>query len=117
MEIKHSSGHYTVVDSGSVITYESSSDISLDVICDPSFSFTVKFIFISNGNTEHKITPYVNGNVITFECADCNNSIGIGTLEPVELANYDGKKIYINFWVYDLGSGSLKKIDYTVYYG
>lgn len=117
MEIKHYSNKYEIVDSGSIMTFDSKSDISLDVKCDPTFSFTVKFVFRSTGNNEHKITPSVDGNIITFECIDCNNSIGIGTVDPIDLANYDGKKIYINFWVYDLGSGSLKKIDYTVYYG
>jgi len=117
MEIKRSSADFEIIDSGSIITFDSTSDISLAVNCGADFNFVVKFIITSTGCSEHKITPSVNGTVISFDSSDCNNAIGIGTIEPIELASYDEKKIYVNFWVYDLGSGSLKKIDYTVYYG
>ena len=115
MTIKTSTGTMDILDSGSVLAFSSTSDIKFEVTLDETFSFDLILKFESNGEKQHKIKANIDGNIITLTCINFDSALGTGTSTPVELAVFEGKKVYINFWVYSLGKNSARKVDYTLY--
>ncbi|EOQ38332.1 DUF6864 domain-containing function [Butyricicoccus pullicaecorum] len=115
MELKLSSGNHTILDSGTVIAYNNASEISFDVKMDDTFGFTVILSFVEAENKLQKLETSVVENIITFTCTNFNNPIGTGLPKAMELATFNDKKVYFNFWVFELGQQSLKQVSYTFY--
>lgn len=115
MIVKVSSANMDVLASGSVLAFSSTSDVLLEVKISESFSFDLVLKFESNGEKQHVIKPNIDGNIITLTCVNFDNALGTGTATPVELAVFEGKKVYINFWVYSLGQNAARKVSYTIY--
>lgn len=115
LEITKSSQKYDVLESGSLITYSNNADITFNLAFDDTFAFGLVLEFGSDGEKEHKLLKKVDQNTITLVCTNFDNPLGTGTIQPIELATYGGKKIYLNFWVNALANNSLKKISYTFY--
>ena len=115
MLIEKTSSDHIILDSGSAITFNSTAELSLSCKMDDDFGFTLVINFESNGDKQRSLKQSVDGNTIQLTCINFDNSLGTGTTKPIELATYNGKKIYINFFVYALGEKSLRKIVYTFY--
>lgn len=115
MIIEKSSSNHTVLESGSVITYSNENEVLFSIKMDDTFSFDLLLKFTSNGEEQHQLQQSVSGNTITLNCVNFDNPLGTGTKKPIELATFDNKKVYINFWVNALGDNALKKIAYTFY--
>lgn len=82
------------------------------------FDFQMQFI-VNEENPEEKLKLKIEGTLIRVECTNFNNPLGTGTIEPIEIATIDGKKLFIHFWSYLLGNNEDKKqktrrIEYTV---
>ena len=115
MDIEISSSNHIILDSGSVITYSDTAELSFSIKMDNTFSFQLILNFESTGESQHQLKQSVSENVITLTCINFDNSLGTGTTRPIELAIFNGKKIFINFFVYALGDKSLRKIVYSFY--
>lgn len=79
------------------------------------FSFNITFKFESDGKKEYDIKSSVIGNNVIITCVNFDNPLGTGTNNPLPLAVFGGKQIYLNFWVFGLGNNSARKISYTLY--
>ena len=89
------SGNYLVVESGSVIPFSSSSNVEFILELSPDFSFTVKIECEDNGGErEMKKEVDVEKNIIIYKCI--NFDLGAGTIEPLDLATVDGKKVFLH---------------------
>ena len=115
MTIKKSSAMHELTDSGTLIAFDPSSDIRLDITCDETFGFSVVFHFEANETGQFALKKDVDGQIITFRCLNFNTSTGTGTSKPVELATFNGRKLFLHFWVYCLGSEGLRKVEYNLY--
>ena len=115
MLINKYSSDCNILDSGSVITYGADSDVRFDVICDESFAFSVVIRFEKENSDLSEIRRSTEGNSIIYTCINFRSNVGVGTSVPLELATYNGKRIYINFWIYDLGQVVLRNVEYTLY--
>ncbi len=115
MIIKKSSGDLDILDSGSLLAFSATSDLEFEVQLDETFSFDLFLKFASNGGDQPNTKSDVEGNKIIITCINFDNVLGTGTSSPIELAVFEGKKIYINFWVYGLGKKSARKVSYTFY--
>lgn len=115
LEITKSSQKYDVLESGSLITYSNNADVTFNLTFDDTFAFGLVLEFGSDGEKEHKLFKKVDQNTITLVCTNFDNPLGTGTIQPIELATYGNKKVYLNFWVNALANNSLKKISYTFY--
>lgn len=116
MNVEKATGSYNVLDSGTFLTYDSNAGASFTIKMDETFSFILNLEFESSEPNESFLKQKVSENTITFTCENFDNSLGIGTKTPIELATFRGKKVYINFWVYMLGEKAVRKIVYTFYY-
>lgn len=112
----YSSGHQ-VLGSGSVITYSNTSDISFIIEMDETFKFqlVLKFEDIAGKESKIDLAPDTQKNILTMTCINFNNSLGIGTTAPIEVATFRGKTIFLHLWVYTLGEKNLRKITYSLY--
>lgn len=115
MTIEKSSSNHIILESGSAITYSSAAELSFSVTMDDTFGFLLVLNFESTDEKQQNLKKNVSGNTITLTCVNFDNSLGTGTTKPIELATFNGKKIYFNFWVYALGEKSLRKIVYSFY--
>ncbi len=115
MIIEKSSSNHVILESGSVITYSDENEVLFSIKMDDSFSFDLLIKFTSNGENQQQLHQSVSNNTITFDCVNFDNPLGTGTRKPIELATFNNKKVYINFWVTALGDKALKKISYTFY--
>lgn len=115
MVIEKISSDHLVLDSGSVITYSNANDMLFSIKMGDSFSFDLALKFSSNSEKQQELQQSVSGNTITLNCINFDNPLGTGTKTPIELATFNGKRVYMNFWVNALGDKALKKIAYTFY--
>lgn len=115
MIIKKSSGNLDVLDSGALLAFSATSDVEFEVQLDETFTFNLVLKFASNGGDQHNIKSDVEGNKIIITCINFDNTLGTGTSRPIELAVFEGKKIFINFWVYSLGKKNAREVSYTFY--
>ena len=115
MTIQKTSSNHIILDSGSVITYDDTAELSFLVQMDETFEFSLVLKFERTDGKKQHIKHNVVDNTIELTCVNFDNSLGTGTTKPIQLATFNGKKIYINFWVYALGEKSLKKVVYSFY--
>ena len=116
MQITKMSKEKKILDSGSIITFDSTADISFDVQFDNNFSFKLIFKFENDANNKsHSLNFNLLDNTITFSCVNFNNVLGTGTKKPLEIATVENKKVFITFWVTAMGLESLKRLDYSIY--
>lgn len=114
MLIKKTSGGKEIIETGSIILYDTSSNLSLEVKCSETFSFSLIIAFQKKGD-KRDVDVTVENNKITLVCNNFENIMGTGILSPIELATFNGKKIFVNFWVCALGDSGFKRVDYTLY--
>lgn len=115
MEVVISSSEHDILNSGSVITYSNTAELSFSIKMDDTFSFQLVLKFESTEEKQHELKKNVSENTIILTCVNFDNSLGTGTTSPIELATFNGKKVSVNFWVYALGDKSLRKIVYSFY--
>lgn len=110
---------YFIIASGSAMTFNKNADLRIKInFEEANFSFLVKFIFIDNDDEKQNLglnSDAENG-LIIINCTNFNNPLGTGTTQALELASVGGKKVSLHFWVYKLGKGSARRIDYCFYH-
>ena len=117
-EIDCTTGEMSVISSGFGITYDKEADYNIHVRFGDTFSFTVRIIFgADEPDGKPKMQPEIDEQkkVITLKCLNFNDFIGTGTIKPMNLATYKGRKIYFNFWVRTPGNGENREIRYCFY--
>lgn len=115
MDVGLRSGCYNILSSGTALTTNYAADFEFNVTMSPSFTFNIILEFESNKDDKQRVNQTVSNNTITLQCINFDNALGTGLTEPVEIATYQDKKVYLNFWVYSLGDKSLRQILYTFY--
>ena len=105
MIIEKTSANYDIIDSGTIMPFNKESIVQLKLSFDETFGFAIQLKFENNENGESSVRKEVDekNNEITIFCINFDNSFGTGTVTPIDLATYKGKKIYLHFWVYSLG--------------
>ena len=113
------SGSYELINSKSVLYFESDAPLEIEEIFDSSFKLTIRIINDKDDSGTHNLQFKVNPatNVIEYRCINFDNPLGTGTSKPIEICTVDGKKVYIHFWIYSMGgaNGITRKIDYSLW--
>lgn len=114
------SSKYRVLESGNAILYNQ--DASLKMVVEPGtgFRFMLEISFVDEKDKPrvmHKEVD-VEKNEIRLICFNFDSGFGTGSTDPVEIATYNNKRIFLNIWTFLLGNRNGKhtrKIDYTFY--
>ena len=115
MMLEKFSAGLKILDSGSALTFQGDSDMRFELQVAADFAFNVILRFASTPDKEAQTLQEIEGKNIIFNCLNYDNSIGTGMLEPLELAQYGGKRICFNFWVNTHGEGAMRETAYTFY--
>lgn len=114
--VDKSSANYDILDSGSVITFNSTADLTLSIdVKTFHFNLVIKFENEKGGKRELRNNVSTETNTITITCINFDNPLGTSTKTAIELATVQGKKIYLNFEVSCIDKDSPKNIIYTLY--
>lgn len=104
-------GEYDVISSGEILTHDNH-DISFDF---ESIMFTFSFVCDEN-KEKSKLNAHVdenNKNHLHIELINFDNSLGRGLINPIEVGELEGKKLYIQFIVSNLETKSTRIFEYT----
>ncbi len=114
MKFEFSTNNQQVVQSGSVILYDYNSDWVVDVEASDKFKFRiiVKFEFDAN-EKQHIKRKVIKDNKVELVCVNFGNTLGSGTVLPMEIATIQGKKLNLHLWVYVLGDNEGRRLEYT----
>jgi hypothetical protein len=110
--MKISSGHYDVIDSGQVISFN---DESVFFDLGPELNVTFKF-GVDTEKTDFRVDVSITGP--TQLILNCVNPNDAGLKFPIKVGNIGLKNVYVIFWITNLTVSSVcKKIEYTWYLG
>lgn len=122
MSVMKKIGNMDVIDSGILLLHrdigeELSLSVELGKNSENVFKFIVKFIFESDNTSTGAVRKNVDmdNNTITIHCVNFKSQFGSGIPKPMELATYEGSKIYLNFIGYSLFQKKVLKIEYCLY--
>ncbi len=96
MQVKLSSDKYDIVDHGCVFLFEEDKDLTIDVAAE-DFSFSLTIYFLTEETKEQKIEREITGNKIIYKCFNFAD-VGTGLKNPIEIAQIEGKRLYLIFW-------------------
>ena len=123
IDIKQSCGNYIVLQSGMVITTGKNEGLTLQLslnngVGSSQFSFSIKFLFEDKDGEDKSYSTKsdIDNNSISITCINFNNPWGTGPINPINIATYLGRSIFLQFVIYEMGQGTAKKIEYCFYY-
>jgi hypothetical protein len=112
---KVSSGPTTVMDSGTVISF-GGNPILLDY---PGLGIKIIFDFQAgeddSGTSVESSVPETGTLKLTLHNFD--DRFGAGTIKPMRIGKYEGRRLYIQLRVYTLQGSPDKTLQYTLYKG
>lgn len=109
------SGDYRVIESGSVIPFNGNYTTEFQLQLQTDFMIRLQISFEENGG-ERDIIKKVDEDEMIVEYKCVNFGSGAGTIEPLDLATVEGKKVYIHLWAQRLSSkNNTRRIDYTIF--
>lgn len=119
IERKRISGNYTVVDSGTILTFEKDAGIEIYLKFDsnPKSDLTIKMEFETDDSLERK-TKRVSDEkerLITITFINYHDVIEFCSSSPIHIGTYCKKKLYLNLWINSDANNCFKKITYTLY--
>ena len=110
--VKVSNG-YLLIDSGFIVTFNKNSDIEFILNSIDDFGLKMHFSFEEDDSGEQHITTDSDEDTVYVKCKNFKDTSGAGTKELLRLGQYNGKSVYIGFWIYPLAA--LKKIEYCFF--
>lgn len=113
MEFKFLTNKQKIVESGSVILYNYDSDWTVNVKANDDFEFSIVVKFKVNPDEEKQIGRKVADNKVELTCVNFDNTMGSGTVVPIEIATINNKKLSLHLWVYSLGKKEGRRLEYT----
>ncbi len=123
IDIQRSCGSYVILQSGVVITTNKNESLTLQLSLTNEegkspFSFSIQFLFEDKEGEDKKF--YIKSddarNLISITCINFNNPLGTGSTNPINIATYMNRSVSLQFFIYEVGQGIAKKIEYCLYY-
>lgn len=113
------SGAYELIDSNSVLYFDSNAPLEIEEVFNSSFKLRVRIINEKDDSGSHNLQFKVNTevNVIEYKCVNFDNPLGTGTVIPLEICTINGKKVFLHFWIFAMGgdNGMTRKLEYSVW--
>jgi len=115
MNVRITTAGYEVINSG-LVTAFNNGPICIQLPSESEKPFKLTFCFLTDkSSTDHRMeAESPNNNEVIVKLTNFNNPLGTGTIRPVNFASSNGKKLYVNFYVYVVGESS-STLHYTIY--
>lgn len=112
--------NYEILESNTVFLFKPQSDLILhfEFNNEEKFEFNLRIIFETSEDA-HNMKIGASENEIKIICNNFDDIVGTGSLEPIEIATVDDKRLYIHVWSSlhgrsDNGYGA-REVVYTVF--
>ena len=115
MKVERYASGKQVLDQGTVFSFDRDGDITLKLIFDEDFAFDAVFKFATTADGTIGVTNEIVDGALVFTCSNFNLQNGAGTTSPVNIATNNDKAVYLSFWIYSMGNGSFRKLEYCIY--
>jgi hypothetical protein len=106
-----------VISSGSVIAYDGQSNVTFKIGTLPDNQISIVLCFAKTEDGKQNLTGNGDGKTLTITCSNFDNSLGVGTNGPLLVGHLNGEDLLLSFWVYTLGDGATRRVDYTFFNG
>ena len=105
---------YKILDTGLVLLPGGTADLKMHIVASEKFDFYLELIFKKTSDKKRKIeqNTCTNEQKIQFICTNFEEE-GAGTIEALDLATVDNRKVKLLFWSYQ-PKETIRKIEYTV---
>lgn len=92
-------GNYRILESNTVYLFEPQSDLSLhfEFNNEETFEFDLNILFEKTEGT-HSMKVGMHENEIRIICSNFDDVTGTGSIEPIEIATVNDKRLYIHIW-------------------
>ncbi len=109
------SGRYEVMESRMVLLDDPSAELRIDLVIDTK-KIGIMRIYFRNAETDSsKFDMRLENGELLIECTNFNDVLGNGTTTPVVIGHFYEKKIAMHIWSYLLGTGNVRKVEYTIF--
>ena len=117
MQVKLSSGKYSIVASGEVYLFGPNEDLVIQVDDGDAFQVKIVMKFTENSSGERDINTEIENDSLVINCVNFNRS-GTGLRCPAHIAEVNGKKVYFIFSTSYLGAeeDKARSVKYTVFW-
>lgn len=105
--------NYRVIETDFIYLFKPDSEIRLHFVF-KGLSFNIRIFHKSMRGEEQEVKTESNRDELKITFINYNNSSGIGTSMPLEIATTGGKRIYMHLWSYQRAK-TVRKIEYTVF--
>ena len=112
------SANYELIDSNSFLFFDGSASVDILETFANGFEITIRITCVSDDSNNQRLDYVANAenNTIEYKCLNFNNSLGTGTSKPVEIGAFNGKKLYIHFWIYAMGNDrDTRRLEYSIW--
>lgn len=106
---------FEVLKSGSMIASNINACIRFNILL-TGFNFSVELRFLEDSNEKTPLVKsHVDKNVVFMDCINFHYPQGSGMFKNVEIAEYQKRKIYFQFWTHIYGSNDEKcrQVEYS----
>lgn len=105
---------YKILDTGLAILPSGTANLKIHIVASEKFDFYLELLFKKTSDKKRKMEQKtcVNEKRIQFICTDFEEE-GAGTIETLDLATVDNRKVKFLFWSYQ-PKETIRKIEYTV---
>lgn len=117
-KVNISSGDFELISSNSIIYYEKELPIDIDLLFNDLTKISIRIANVKDETGKRNLQIDLNAkeNKIEYKCMNFNGSFGTGTSKPIEFGTMDEKKMFIHFWIYEMGSNdNVRKIEYSIW--
>lgn len=108
-------GEFEALDSGSVIGFENKPvEMRMDINGEECL---FRFVFLEDLENKEERTEFTNVSSKELEIQIFNSisAFGMGTVEPIELGNINGKNLFLSYRVFTSSNSEEKLLHYTWY--
>lgn len=115
MQVRLSSGDYTIIASGETFLFEEFGDLTIRAEDETGPQFTLVLKFLDEPG-EHNVQTEVQEDSLVAFCRGFKPS-GTGLTGPVHFATIEEKKFYLMFWSQCFGGkeGRTRSVKYTIF--
>lgn len=117
MKVSKSSANQEILDSGMVILYHGAADLTF-FFEEGRAGFRLEMHFLTDASGQQHVQQKNCPGGAVLECYNFGG-VGAGTAVPYEFASFNGRKMYLAFWIYQEGKNPniprTRSVKYTIY--
>ena len=109
---------YEVIDSGTIINFEATADVTMRLSLEENQELSVRMKFEDDPGTDRATFRFDDDDDVTVAIVFVNfkgGTAGRGFVKPLKIAEYDGRGIFVRTSIRNMGKDVAFVINYSIY--